>query len=251
MNLIESRIFAGVFIYIALLFPASAWAQSELPLPIVFEDYPPYEFVEDGEVKGMNIEIIREAFSRMGIKPYFEPRPWKRALFQLLEGEILALSSGFQTKDREEFVAYPSGGGLGMEINCVIIPADSDLKITSLDDLRGLRVGVVRSYVYGGGFDEIEGLNKIEAGSTHQLLRMLLKRRMDVAIGNKMVFRYLALKREQESSLQFPLEIAREPLHLMFSKAYGPRGIQMARDFGVALEQMKKDGTFDAIVSRY
>lgn len=227
----------------------SAWAEDAY-LSIVFEDYPPYEYVEEGEVKGMNLDIIREAFKRMGITPYFEPRPWKRAVFQLKSGEILALSSGFKTQQRKPFVYYPDAP-LSMETNMVIVRAGSNLKINSLDDIKPLTLGVVREYVYGEPFDSLTGVHKIKAQSSHQLLRMLLEGRMDAAIGNKAVFRYLARKQGKLDQIKFIYVVGREPLYLMFSKARGAKADKLARDFGDTVNEMIKDGTFTAIENSY
>lgn len=235
----------------ALLLPVSSFGQEPPPLPIVFEEYPPYEYVEDGEVKGINMDIIREAFKRMGIKPFFEPRPWKRAIYELKNGEILALSSGFRTKEREEFAVFSEGAGLGMETNCVIALSVSGLKIESLEDLRGLRIGVVRDYVYGEQFESMTGLNKIKAASADQLLRMLLSQRMDVLVGNKTVFKFLAKKMGKLAHINILYEIGSEPLYLMFSRVRGPKMINLAHEFGIVVRQMKKDGTFAAIEARY
>lgn len=238
-------------IFCLLLLPATALAHQSLVLPIVFEDYPPYEYVEDGEVKGINMDLIREAFKRMDVDPFFEPRPWKRALYELENGDIMALSSGFKTEKRQEFAYFPEDGGLATETNCVVILSVSGLEVTSLEDLRGLRVGVVREYLYGEPFDTMKGLTKIEANSSHQLLQMLLNQRMDAAIGNKTVFRHLAKKMGKAGLIQYVYELGSEPLYLMFSKAHGQKSADLARDFGKAIRAMKKDGTFDAIHSKY
>jgi len=226
-----------------------AWAD-DVHLPIVFEDYPPYEYVEDGEVKGINLDIIREAFKRMGVSPYFEPRPWKRALFQLKAGKILALSSGFKSEKRMRFAYFPEAP-LGMETNMVIVRSDSDLIVNSLDDLRSITLGVVREYVYGEPFDSMKGFQKKEGQSSQQLLRMLLEERIDAAMGNKAVFRYLAEKQGKFDQIKFIHEVGSEPLYLMFSKEHGAKSKNLSRDFGVKVNEMIKDGTFAAIEAKY
>jgi len=219
-------------------------------LPIVFEEYPPYEFVEDGEVKGINMDIIREAFRRMGITPFFEPRPWNRGIYQLKTGEILALSSGFKTKKRQLFAYFPDTP-LALETNMVITRSDRDISVKSLEDLRPLHIGVVRGYAYGTEFDSMRGLNIIEAQSAHQLLLMLLNDRMDVAICNQAVFKYIARNEEALDKIRFVFEVSREPLYLMFSRAHGSRARQLANDFGTVVRQMVKDGTFADIEAQY
>jgi len=219
-------------------------------MTIVFEDYPPYEYLRDGQAAGVNVDLIREAFSRMGVEPDFEPMPWKRALYELKHGQILALSSGFKTPKREIFSYFPTES-LAMETVMVIALSESELEVKSLEDLRGLRVGVIREYAYGHAFDSMEGLNKIEANSNPFLLKMLFSRRMDVVIGNKAVFTHLARDMDTLSQIKFIYEIGSEPLYLFFSRARGKDAESLSRDFGKAVKSMHEDGTFKAIEARY
>lgn len=234
---------------ICMALPATVQAEEEY-LPIVFEDYPPYEYVKDGQVTGMNMDIIREAFKRMGITPFFEPRPWKRGLYQLKHGEILALSSGFKTAERQEFAYFPVAS-LAMETNMAIALKERGMRILDLQGLRGLRVGVVREYVYGEPFDSMSGLDKVETASSHQLLNMLLNRRIDVAICNLAVFRHLGREAGALDKLDFIYEIGSDPLYIMFSKAHGKKAKELADRFGKVVLEMRKDGTVDAIISKY
>ncbi|QGY39098.1 transporter substrate-binding domain-containing protein [Pseudodesulfovibrio cashew] len=240
------------YFFLAALFavlPLRAATAEDATLPIVFEDYPPYEYVEDGEVKGINLDLIREAFRRMGVTPYFEPRPWKRAIYQLQAGEILALSSGFKTPEREKFALFPAP--LAMETNVIACRAGLNANVHSLEDIRDLRVGVVSAYVYGDPFDSMTGLNKVEAQSSEHLLRMLLENRVDVAVGNKAVFRYLALKLNREKDIRIAYVLGSQPLYVMFSKIRGPKTAELAKRFGNVMKGMVKDGTFDRILKRY
>lgn len=234
-------------VVLAISIPSFA---TETVLPVVFEDYPPYEFVEDGEVKGVNVDLIREAFKRMGIKPFFEPRPWKRALFDLENGDIIALSSGFKTPKREAFAIFPSEP-LAMETNAVVALAESGVKIASLEDLRGLKVGVVREYVYGHGFDEMQGLDKVETNTSHQLLKMLLEQRMDVVVGNRAVLKYIAKDYGQLAQIKFVYVLGSDPLYLFFSRAHAPMTEKLSRDFSRTIKAMHEDGTFARIEAKY
>lgn len=223
----------------------------EAPLPIAFEDYPPYEYEENGQARGINIDLIREAFRRMGLTPVFELRPWKRALLELRTGEIAGLSSGFKTPEREAFACFPSEP-LAEEVNVIVVPQGSELRIASPDDLRGLSVGVVRDYTYGPKIDSLRSFRRVEANTSQQLLDMLLNGRMDAALGNRAVFEHQMRKMGRGGQLRFVYELGRGPLYLFFSRARGDQEAEtLARDFGQAVRAMRDDGTFDAIQGRY
>lgn len=246
----RAQLLVSGLLTVAFLLHAGMGHARDRALTVVFEDYPPYEYVENNQVKGVNMDLIREAFERMGVTASFEPRPWKRALFELEEGDILALSSGFRTAEREHFAIFPSEP-LAMEVNVVAVLADAELEVESLEDLKGVAVGVVREYVYGHEFDSFEGVRRIETNSMYQLVDMLLNRRMPAIVGNATVIRHIAKKRGQLSRIKFVYEIGREPLYLFFSRKRGEQARQAAREFGATIRSMRKDGTFSDILSRY
>ncbi|BCS88666.1 amino acid ABC transporter substrate-binding protein [Pseudodesulfovibrio sediminis] len=219
-------------------------------LLVVFEDYPPYEYVEHSEVKGINIDLAREAFRRMGVTPSFEPRPWKRGLYQLKTGEILALSSGFKTPEREKIAIFPDSP-LAAETNVVLALKNSRKSIKSLDELHSLRIGVVRDYAYGKEFDDMVGLKKIFAKSMTQLIDMLQNKRVDVILASQEVSQHLLKKSGELDDVEVLYTLSREPLYLFFSRIHGPESQKLADQFSAAVQSMKEDGTFAAIKARY
>lgn len=238
-----------VVLLVALVF-ASVAPAVETNMLVVFEDYPPYEYQENGVAKGRNIELIREAFRRMGLVPEFEPRPWKRGIYELKTGEILALASGFKNAEREEFAYFPSEPLFKEEV-MVVTRKGSGLKVSSLEDLRPLSIGTVRSYVYGKEFDSMTGLNISPSRSNTQLLNRLFENRLDVIIANKAVVSHIAKKTNRLYDIDFLYEITSEPLYLFFSKAWGERARLLSEKFGEAIKSMKRDGTYSRIESHF
>lgn len=230
----------------ALIFFLPAEPLAEGTVVIHFEDYPPYEYTENGRVKGVNVALMREAFRRMDVDPVFIPMPWKRAVYEVRNGGILALASGFKTPDREVFAYFPSEP-LAEEEVVVVAPTVSGVSISSLADLSGLTVGVVREYAYGEEFDSLRGLNKVEAASNPQLLKMLMSQRMDVAVMNRRVALALANDMNIKGHISFVYSVNREPLYLFFSRKRGDKAKDLARRFGDAIRSMREDGTFAAI----
>ena len=125
------------------------------------------------------------------------------------------------------------------------------MEIDFIDDLHNYSVGVVSSYVYGKAFDDLVGLEKKEAQSTHQLVKMLLNRRVDVVVGSENVLRYLLKKQGKLDQVEVLYKLNSEPLYLFFSRARGQEAKDLAQRFSKAIWSMKKDGTFDGIKARY
>lgn len=45
---------------------------AETTVKVVFENWPPYQFEEDGKVVGIDTEVLVEAFRRMDVTPLFQ-----------------------------------------------------------------------------------------------------------------------------------------------------------------------------------
>ena len=63
-------------------------------------DYPPYEFVKDGQYLGYNLDLIREVAKEMGFKLEFHPGPWSEVRQALKDGAIDMLAGMYYSKDR-------------------------------------------------------------------------------------------------------------------------------------------------------
>lgn len=221
--------------------PLGAVAAGET-LTIVFEEYPPYEYMEGETPAGINVAIIREACKRMGVRPMFRTMPWKRGLYELKNGAITALASGFRTADRERYAVFPRHY-LSQEVNSIFVCRGSTLKVDSLGDLRGRIVGVVREYSYGPEFDSFSGMRLDAVSSNTLLVGKLADRRVDAIAGNLRVIKFLAGRLGLGSCINPVYELSSEPLYLFFSKKALASMPDLVRRYDAAMDSMEADGT--------
>jgi len=71
-------------------------------------DYPPYEFLEQGQAQGFNIDLIRAVARVTGLRVEIRLMPWAVARTQLERGEIDALTGMYHTPEREQRVDFSS-----------------------------------------------------------------------------------------------------------------------------------------------
>ncbi|WP_147819436.1 substrate-binding periplasmic protein [Salidesulfovibrio onnuriiensis] len=232
-----------------LAVPAGAAMAAEETLTIVFEEYPPYEYLEGETPRGINIEIIREAFSRMGVRPVFRTMPWKRGLYELKNGTIAALASGFRTPDREKFAYFPHHY-LSLEVNSIFVCREGSIRVDSLKDLRGKTVGVVREYAYGTEFDTLTGMLLDPVNNNTLLVGKLADRRVDAIAGNLRVIEYLAERLGVEERIRPAYNLSSEPLYLFFSRKAGPHMPDLVRRYDSAMSAMEADGTLRRLRDR-
>lgn len=231
------------------MFSPTAVSRADERMTVAFESFPPYEYMKDGVAVGANVEVIREACRRMDVTPHFMQLPWRRALLELREGGVDVLSSGFRTMEREVYTLYPKHP-LARERVVVVGRSGEGVRVGSLNDLRGLRVGVVRQHSYGQEFDSMRGLDKDYSTDVVAQLRKLSRGRTDVALVNLRVFGSQS-ERHAIEGLEVLYTIGRTELFAMFSRAGGSRVRSLWERFDQVLGEMWADGSVSAIHERY
>jgi polar amino acid transport system substrate-binding protein len=70
-------------------------------------DYPPFEFYQDGQVVGFEIDLANAIANDLGKRAEFKDMPFSSILLALAKGQIdVALASMTPTKEREEHCAF-------------------------------------------------------------------------------------------------------------------------------------------------
>jgi len=228
-----------------LLFSMNAVAAE---VTIVAAEYSPYEFIENGNWVGIDVDIVREALKRLGHTMVIEDVPWKRCLYMMEHGAAEGILSIFITEERAKFLYYPNDN-LSFEKNVIFAHEESDIVINSLDDLKGKSLGTRSEFSYGEQFDKFQGLTKDESLSTEMLLQKFDKDRTELIIGNDLVITHLN-KRLGLRPIKVVFVVSEDPLFIGFSKA-NPMGKELQDGFNKVLPEMKKDGTIDQIFSKY
>ena len=168
-----------------LLMPINVSAST---LKLVTLQYPPYEFEENGEIKGIAVEIIREAFSRMNQPITISLHPWATALGQIENGEADAVFTAFKAPEREEFADYSKEVLITQTISLFVkrksnITFDGDLK-----KVNQYAFGVVSNISYGSNFDDAvkNGITTkwVKSDSAEVNMQRLLEGHFDILVSN-------------------------------------------------------------------
>ena len=90
---------SALLLLFALLFLPSARAEEGENLPKIIigsDEYQPYSYYNvDGSPQGVDVEMAREAFRRMGYEPVFRHVAWEDKDEALADGTVDCLWSGF------------------------------------------------------------------------------------------------------------------------------------------------------------
>ena len=115
-------------------------ADSELPEIVIGIDYfEPYSYqTDDGQYKGIDVELAKEAFRRLGYQPKFERIVWEDKEKLLEAGTIDCLWSCYSMNEREE--KYQWAGPYLYSRQMVVVRDESEIQ--TIQDLSGKRIAV-------------------------------------------------------------------------------------------------------------
>jgi polar amino acid transport system substrate-binding protein len=230
---------------------------NKIALELVTLQYPPYEFLEEGEVKevkGVAVEIVEEVFKRMQRPINITLYSWDRSLDIIKKGEADAILTIFKTPEREVFADY-SHEVLMPQIISLFVRHDSNIVFDGdLSKLSMYTFGVVRRVSYGSIFDDavkLKVIQNIETSETGEKnMKKLLQGRCDILLSN----RYGALDIVKNMNIidqvkELTPALQSVPSYIAFSKK---RSLASLRDeCDIIVRQMKDDGTYDRIITSY
>ena len=205
--------------------------------------FPPYEMTTDaGEFEGIDIETAQAIADKLGLELQIDDMDFDAALLSVQQGKADIVMAGVTVTDERKAVmdfsdSYATG------IQSIIVPEGSD--IASPDDLAGKKIGTQRGttgYIYCSddfGDDSVvaydDGLTAVQALNNGQVDAVVI----DNAPAKEFVAANPGLKVLDTS-------YAEEDYAIGMAK-----GSSLEAAVNAALEELKADGTLQAIVDKY
>ncbi len=237
-------------IMIFLLIVSSALpVRGEEHLSLATLNWAPY-VGEDLPNNGFTSEIVTRVFERAGYQVDIAFMPWARVLRRVATGEADAMYPAYQSKERIHVYAFSDPFARSYLVFYKRI--EDDINYTTLQDLVGYRIGVVRGYVNSPAFDRAGYLLKEVADSDESNLRKLLKGRIDLVVIDRHTARHIIETRiphvaDRLISLEPPLQV--KPLYLAVSKKI-PGYRTIVSNFNRALSETTSEGLIEAIKNK-
>lgn len=173
-----------LFISIVMLIPASL-IQAQT-IQVVTEDWPPFNYMEEGKIKGLSTEIVRQTLDQAGLSYEIALYPWARAFHMASEGENVLIYTITRTPEREDRFFW-IGPFAERVIHLFSLKNREDIQINSIDDIQKYRVGVMQNDAVHEFFKEKgfqEGMHFQVVSNEEQNMRKLFAGRIDLLPGN-------------------------------------------------------------------
>lgn len=218
-------------------------------------DTKPTAYSVEGVQKGILVDIINEVFKRAGYDIEIKLLPWARCIEEVRLGRIDGIFSSYDLPERRSFLIFTKEVLIVQEQAFFV---RNDSKITFDGDLKKLSnnsIGIITGTSYGPRLDSAikEGVFKKNdpTSSIESNLRKLIIKRVEIIPSYKHVV--LSTAKELgylDKVKQLKPAIEAIPSYLAFSKNKADYA-KIIKDYDTALLSMKKDGTYDAIFSKY
>ncbi|WP_290733268.1 transporter substrate-binding domain-containing protein [Halobacteriovorax sp. JY17] len=124
-------------------------------LVVVGEEFPPYKFIEKGNLIGIDVEIISNILKRLDINFEVLSCPWKRCWKMLQDGEADLGLSVSNKLDRKKYVYFPENSVWSADFYFFATKETKEkYHLSSIEDARKnkLKVGIVRGNSYHESF---------------------------------------------------------------------------------------------------
>ena len=206
--------------------------------------FPPYEMTTDsGEFEGIDIETAQAIAHKLGLELQIDDMDFDAALLAVQQGKADMVMAGVTvTDERQNVMDFTDSYATG--IQSIIVKEDSD--IASVDDLAGKKIGTQRGttgYLYCS--DDFGDENVVAYDNGLTAVQMLNNGQVDcVVIDNAPAKEFIAAN----PGLKL-LDTAY--VEESYAIGVGKGNTELKDAINTALEELKADGTLQAIVDKY
>lgn len=242
----------GIKVFL-LLFIVLISACAKEHMVVLTEEFPPFNFTEDGAVTGLSTEVVKAILAEAGITYDIQINPWKESYDTALSTKNCMLFSTSRLVDREDLFKWV--GTISPSNYSVFALADSKIEINSVEDMKNYKIGITQgdareTYFQKQGF--VIGEQLIVAENNAANLTKLMNKEIDLwpmpdAVANYTV-KEAGAKTEEIMGIYDLADMTHDGYFLAVNKST-PDSIVMKLQ--VALDKLKEDGTYDMILKKW
>jgi len=218
-------------------------------LQLYTEQYPPLTFLNSfGEITGFGTDIVREIMKRNGTFYDIKLSLWSNGYEMALNNPNFCLFTMDRTDLRKDLFKWV--GPIGTNTTYFYTRAGSGITITSLDDAKKLEsVGTVNSWFSDQHLRSLGFTNLVSDGSPAVMTKMLVSGEIDAFVCTSVTFPEILKDAGYQYSMVSPaFALMSSDYYIAFSNNTPDSVVKQWQD---ALDATKKDGTYQAIYSKW
>jgi polar amino acid transport system substrate-binding protein len=215
-------------------------------LKLASDIWPPFTNIE-GE-KSFALDLVREALSRININTLIEILDFDVVISEIDAGTFDGSAALWLSAERKKKYLFSSPY---LQNQIILVgKKGSDVNASSIAELTGKRIGIVKDYAYGEEITSSKSIIIVKGKSDQQNLERLLSDKIDYMLVDALLIQYM-LKFQLNDVTEF-LEIADnalviKSLHFALRKDT-PEGKSIISRFDEEIKKMISDGTYNDIL---
>ncbi len=204
---------------------------------------------EKGELIGFDIELATEVAKRLGVTIEFQPIDWSMKETELNAGNIDFIWNGYTiTKERQEKVAFSKPYLENSQIIVVLSDSDVETKADLTDKNIAVQAESSALDAINTEPDFVASVNELVEFSTNNEAFMDLEAgRSDALVVDEVLARYYMRQNGQEKYKVLEEDFGDEEYGIGLRK----NETELLKNLDAALDEMKKDGTYDSIYAKW
>jgi polar amino acid transport system substrate-binding protein len=251
------QVVSALYLCVGLLGPVAGRAmqpEEKEKLVLVAADSAPTAYFVGGQLTGMLVDVVREAFSRAGYSVTIQLEPWARCIEDTRAGKADGIFSIFKTPERQVFLNYTSQPIITQVVSFFALkraPIGFNGNFTSISKNS---IGIINQTSYGPRLDEAlkQGVftRQTLTYSAENNVKMLLAGRVEVIPSYRHVVLFTASSLGvQDQIRELSPAVESIPSYLAFNRKTDYSRV-IAR-YEKALKSMQQDGSYERIFDRY
>lgn len=215
---------------------------------LVTVNWPPYHYLQDSKVRGVDAEIIERVFSNLGFVVSIQVLPPQRALQMMVQKTVDGIFSVWKTAEREEILEY-STEPLSFTREGFWYLKENERIIQDLLNDRNFICAFVNGYGYDKVFETFK-CSRLQVDSDEQGIKLVYRGKVGAFATDYRSGLYWVEKLGYNQKFSFiPVSKEKRPQYLAFSKTI--HGKILAQLFSQGLKKFKSSSEYRTVLGKY
>ncbi len=238
-----------LLVAVILVFFTSPQGFTSEKLIIGADQWPPFVDVNDRN-QGICFALTESAFSSVNYFITKQIMPAKRLMNHAETFRVDAICNIWYNDLRKK--AYRFSEPYLYNTVYFWVLTDKNITYAKLEDLKEYKIGILSGYHNGEEFDSATYLNKeIVHESSERLLRLLINKRIDIAVCDKIVAETIISKTDISGKLKhLPKPLFEAALYLAVSRKH-PQVDKIITSFNTGMKNIRENGEYQKILKSY
>lgn len=236
------KILKSLVLFLMLVVSSLTFAKEKLYVGTNAE-FPPFEYLDKGDIVGFDIDLVKAIGNKLGMDVVIKDMSFDGLIPTLEANKVDVVIAGMTATDERKIAVNFSNPYY--TANQVIILKDDNKDIKTFDDLNGKLVGVMLGFTGDVVVSEMKNVESKKYNASFAAIMELQNNKIDaVVLDSETALNYL----KNNKGLKLA-DTSGEPEE--YAIAISKKNTELLNKINTALDELKKDGTYESLLKKY